>query len=408
MTRDADAGVGERERTLVWWALGVAVSSRLFIFLIGFLARSTLPIRHPHLTVVAQPSVLYHGAVGRLLDGWTSYDAAWYLNIAQHGYAHPRSEAFFPLYPLLVHLLGSTGMGYTPAGIVISLACFVAAAMLLYRLTADVLGARAALWTVVFLSIAPTSFFFQAIYTESLFLLVSVALCFFAQRRQWLLAGLMGLLATLTRSTGVVLAVPLALFYLQSVDWQWRRIRAGILSALLVPCGLAIYMVYLWNARDNPLVFARIEHTWGRHFALPYVTVWNGLRDGYLGAAHVVAHDGFSHLSVRLWQNNAGITSLMNLVALVIAAALIAFGWRRLAAPYTAYAVLALIFLLSNPAARQPLMSLPRFALVVFPLFMALAACTERRPLIRALVVGVCLVGLAWLTARFVLFVSVA
>jgi len=139
-----------------------------------------------------------------------------------------------------------------------------------------------------------------------------------------------------------------------------------------------------------------------------HVTVWNGLRDGYLGAAHVVAHDGFSHLSVRLWQNNAGITSLMNLVALVIAAALIAFGWRRLAAPYTAYAVLALIFLLSNPAARQPLMSLPRFALVVFPLFMALAACTERRPLIRALVVGVCLVGLAWLTARFVLFVSVA
>ena len=408
MTRDADAGGGERERTLVWWALGVAVSSRLFIFLIGFLARSTLPIRQPHLSVVAQPSVLYRGAVGRLLDGWASYDAGWYLDIAQHGYVHFRSEAFFPLYPLLVHLLGSSGMGYTPAGIVVSLACFVAAAMLLYRLTADVLGARAALWTVVFLSIAPTSFFFQAIYTESLFLLVSVALFFFAQRRQWLLAGLMGLLATLTRSTGVVLAVPLALFYLQSVDWQWRRIRAGILSVLLVPCGLAVYMAYLWSARGNPLLFAGAQHSWGRYFALPYVTVWNGLRDGYRGGGYVVAHDGFSHLSVRLWQNNAGVADLINLVALAIAAALIALASRRLAAPYTAYAVLALIFLLCNPVARQPLMSLPRFALVVFPLFMALAACTERRPLIRALVVGVCLVGLAWLTARFVLFVWVA
>lgn len=408
MTRDADAGAGERERTLVWWALGVAVSSRLFILLIGFLARSTLPIRHPNLTVVTQPSDLYGGVVGRLLNGWTSYDAGWYLNIAQHGYARPRSEVFFPLYPLLVHLLGSIGMGYTPAGIVVSLACFVAAAMLLYRLTADALGARVALWTVVFLSIAPTSFFFQAIYTESLFLLVSVALFFFAQRRQWLLAGLMGLLATLTRSTGVVLAVPLALFYLQSVDWQWRRIRAGILSALLVPCGLAIYMVYLWSVRGDPLLFAAMQHTWGRYFALPFVTVWNGLRKGYLGAAHVVTHDGFSHLSVLLWQNNAGLTSLINLVVLAVAVALTALAWRRLAAPYTAYAVLALIFLLSNPDTRQPLMSLPRFALVVFPLFMALAACTERRPLIRALVVGVCLVGLAWLTARFVLFAWVA
>src|SRR5450759_3643114 len=87
VTRDADAGTGERERTLVWWALGVAVSSRLFIFLIGFLARSTLPIRQPHLSVVAQPSVLYGGVVGRLLDGWASYDAGLTAPLADGGRA---------------------------------------------------------------------------------------------------------------------------------------------------------------------------------------------------------------------------------------------------------------------------------------------------------------------------------
>jgi hypothetical protein len=67
-----------------------------------------------------------------------------------------------------------------------------------------------------------------------------------------------------------------------------------------------------------------------------------------------------------------------------------------------------LTFALCNPATGEPLLSLPRLVLVVFPLFMALAACTERRPMVRALLVGVCLVGLAWLTARFVIFAWVA
>lgn len=401
----ADPGAGEREHTLVWWALGVAVVSRFFIFAVGFLARSTLPVRLHR----AHPPLQYRGALGRLLNGWTNWDAGFYLSIAHHGYARPGSAAFFPLYPLIVHLFAGTGMRYTPAGIVVSLACFVAGSMLLYRLTAETLGSRTAVWTVVFLSIAPTSFFFQAIYTESLFLLLSVALFFFAVHHRWVAAGLMGLLATLTRSSGVVLVVPLALFYLQSLDWQWRRIRAGILSALLVPCGLLIYMSYLWSVHGDPLLFAKAEHRWHRYFALPYVAVWQSVSDaGYFGTARVLAHAGVAHLSGRLAQTNGGTANLTNLAVLLIAAGLIALGWRRLTAPYNVYAVFALIFVLFSPAAGQPLDSLPRFVLVVFPLFMALAACTERRPLIRTLVVSLCLVGLVYLTCRFVLLAWVA
>ena len=96
------------------------------------------------------------------------------------------------------------------------------------------------------------------------------------------------------------------------------------------------------------------------------------------------------------------------MLALIVVVALIALGWRRLGAPYNTYAVLALTFALCNPATGEPLLSLPRLVLVVFPLFVALAARTERRPVVRALLVGVCLVGLAWLTARFVIFAWVA
>jgi hypothetical protein len=408
VTGDAAVGAAAPERSFVWWALGVALASRLFVFSVGFVARSRLTILHPLDTTLVSSALLYHGILGRLLNGWTNTDAAWYLNIAQHGYAHSYSTAFFPLYPLAVRLLAATGMGYTPAGLVVSAACFVAAALLLYRLTAELLGGRTALWTVVFLSIAPTSFFFTAIYSESLFLLLSVALFYLAQHRRWLAAGVVGLLAALTRSTGVVLAVPLVLFYLQAVDWQWRRIRAGILTALLVPCGLAAYMAYLWSAHGDPLAFATAERRWHRYFAWPPVTVWQGVRYGYLGALHVVAHDNLSRLGALAWQSNQTNINFLNLIALIVVVALIALGWRRLGAPYNTYAVLALLFALCNPATGEPLLSLPRLVLVVFPLFMALAARTERRPVVRALLVGVCLVGLAWLAARFVIFAWVA
>ncbi len=395
------------ERGLAWWAFGVAAASRLLVLAIGYLARSDLRVLHPQVMILPPRSDLYHGALGRLLDGWANMDGGWYLSIAQHGYAHRFSEAFFPLYPLLVRIVAGTGMGYVPAGIVLSLVFFSAAAVLLYRLTADALGERTALWTVVFLSIAPTSFFFQAVYTESLFLLLSVALFYFARRRQWLAAGVMGLLATLTRSAGVVLVVPLALFYLQSCDWQWRRLRAGLVAVLLVPCGLAIYMAYLWRARGDPLLFSQVEQKWHRRFGAPYLTAWQGLRSGVVSLTRLMAHGGLVQFSTYFarFHNLAGLT---NAVVLVSVAAVIALGWRRLSTPYNAYAALALIFVLANPDTGQPLASLPRYAVVVFPLYMAIAACTERRPVIRALIVAACLTGLVVLTARFVLFAWVA
>ena len=395
------------ERSLVWWALAIVLASRLFILVVGYLARSNLHILHPHPMIRPAPSDLYRGPIGVLLNGWANMDGGWYLSIAHHGYAHRYSEAFFPLYPMLVRLFAGTGVGYVPAAIAVSVICFVAAAMLLFRLTTDALGGRVALWTVVFLSIAPTSFFFQAVYTESLFLLLSVALFFFAQRRQWLAAGLMGLLATLTRSAGVVLVVPLTLFYLHSCDWQWRRLRGGLLAVLLVPCGLAIYMAYLWRARGDPLLFSKAERIWHRHYAAPYLTAWQGLRSGFLGLARLVSHDRLFELSTYFarFHNVAGLT---NAIVLICVVPVIVLGWRRLSSPYNLYAACALIFVLANPDAGQPLASLPRYAVVVFPLYMAVAACTQRRPVIRALIVAACLAGLVVLTARFVLFAWVA
>ena len=67
------------------------------------------------------------------------------------------------------------------------------------------------------------------------------------------------------------------------------------------------------------------------------------------------------------------------LAALVLFVALTVVAWRRFGAPYGLFAALSLAIPLSYPSERWPLLSMPRFGLVIFPLFMALAV-VGRRP----------------------------
>ena len=140
------------------------------------------------------------------------FDASYYLAIATHGYVTTASNnlAFFPLYPLMIRAVGFVTGSDVTAGLLISFASFALALLLLHRLTELELGRRAADATVLLLAFAPLSFFFSAIYTESLFLLLSVAAVLAARRERWAVAGILAGLATLTRPTGVRRCLALA------------------------------------------------------------------------------------------------------------------------------------------------------------------------------------------------------
>jgi hypothetical protein len=73
-------------------------------------------------------------------------------------------------------------------------------------------------------------------------------------------------------------------------------------------------------------------------------------------------------------------------LALFIALTVVA--WRRLGAAYGVFAAVSLVIPLSYPSSRWPLLSLPRFGLVIFPLFLALAALTADRPRLHTAVVA--------------------
>ena len=355
------------------------------------------------------------GALDRLLTPLVRWDAQWYLRIAEHGYqTHVESlragRAFFPLYPLVVKGLG--GFAGTGAALLaataISLAAFAVALRLLHRLATLDLGPRGADATVLLLAFAPAAYFFSAPYTESLFLLLTVGAFLAARQGSWAIAGAAAGLASATRPTGLLLVVPLALLYLygprgdrdargdagSAGGGRWRallprhRPRPDLLWLALAPAGVIAYSIYLRHAAGDALAWQHVQPLFGRTDA-----EWptEALRQAVAAAVDAVQGDGVDAYRGPI---------LVESAYLLLALAAVVGVFRRLPFAYGVYLVGALLLALYSPAHADPLRSLPRLLLPVFPLAMWLASCTERRGVARY-AVAVSAIALVLLTAAF-------
>jgi hypothetical protein len=424
-TQSGEAGAGEtaaaaesaavpEPRYSLRRALLLAALSRLVFFAVAPLATYLLGIR-PASWALRYPrrAEVFHGVLGHVLNPWAHWDGVWFIKIAVNGYAgNDGSVAFFPLFPLLLRWTGVLfGNNLVVTGIVVSTAFYLVAMALLYRLVAADFSPRIAWWTVIFLSIFPTSFFFQAVYSESLFLMLSL-LCFrWSRQGRWKLAGLAGLLATLTRSTGVLLVIPMALFYYRQRGWSLRRTDAGIASLLMIPEGLMVWMAYLSLGFHRPLLFAQVQDQWRRTFAPPDYALWRGALAAFQGMRQIVSRQD-THL---FWPApNPGAAVPLAIANIVSLAVVVLIGWalylilRRVPLPYSAYAVAMVAFPLFFPSRVQPLMSMPRFVLAAFPAFIGFALLAERRPRARWVLVAAFVAGGVLLTVKFAVFSWVA
>ncbi len=433
-----------------WRALWI---SRLLVWVAGAGTVATLgfgPVRG----AVDPPGVTRgFGWLGDLLAAPAArWDSAWYLVIAHYGYRPELSaygtsarDAFFPLYPLGLRVLSDLGLQAVLAGVLLSLAALALALYGIHRLSTLELagsgragGADVARLAVLVTALAPMAFYFSAVYSESLYLALSVGLFWCARQGRWAWVGVLGALAAATRSTGLVLALPALMLYLygpredRAPDFElarWLRVggprtggkragalrtfahrlrpryklRANLLWLALLPAGLGLYMAYLGLAGGDPLEPLRSENVWGRHFAGPYLGVWDGVRAAFEGArqllsaqtAHVYFPSGVGSPFIAAGHN------LMLLAFLLGAAALLVIAVRVLPLAYGAYAIAALALPLSYPVASQPLMSLPRFLIVLFPLSMALAAWLAAHPRMRMPVLAISALSMAGFVAQF-------
>jgi hypothetical protein len=354
------------------------------------------PNRHPDAERWDRPELTRDG--GLLVDVWARWDSVWFLRIAEHGYgaAEEAAAAFYPLYPLLVGVLGRVLLGhYVLAGVLISLAATLGSFVLLYRLGLPRLGADGARRAVLYLAVFPFAVFLGAVYSEALFLFLALAAFALAERGRFLGAGLAAGLAWLTRPLGIALLPPLAL-----IAWAAPGRGPALLRLAAAPALFALYPVYLWWRLGDPFAFVRAEDVWARElsWAGPLGGVWEGLRAGWAGVRQLASTSD----ATRYWSavqdsdpDRVAMVNLQQLAFLVLFAALTVVAWRRFGRPSGLFAALSLAIPLSVPSERWPLLSLPRFGLVVFPFFLALAALGERARLhTPMLVVSALLLGI--------------
>ncbi len=347
----------ERPRTP---ALGIFLWSRAAIWVGAIFAFLWFePNRHPN--AARWDSPLIHD-LGYATDIWARWDSVFFVRIAQHGY-DKTSAAFAPLYPGLVSLVGHVFFGhYVLAGIVVSLASAFGAFVLLHRVAEERLGVDGARRTLLYLALFPMALFLQAVYSESLFLLLVLAAFVFAERGRFGAAGITTGLAILARLAGVALLPALVL-----LAWRSRnRTRALAGLALAVPIAAA-YPLLLWNQVGDPWAFAHAQDRWHRHFS--HAGPLGGIWDAFV---HWTPSGATVHHAIAV--------NAEDLVFLVLFLSLAVVVWRRFGAAYGIFAAVSLAIPLSYPSARWPLLSLPRFGLVVFPFFLALAALTNGRP----------------------------
>jgi hypothetical protein len=386
-------------------ALRAFAVSRAVIWVAGLAALAIWGVHETH-EVAFDPAGLtrpYGAVLDALVAPGARWDSVWFLTIAEHGYAGQDRAAFFPLYPALVEVGGVLTSAPLLWAIALSCGAFVGALTLLHRLASLEVGPEGARWTVLALALWPGALWFSAAYSESLFLLVSVGAVLAARTGRWGVAGGLGALAAATRSAGLLLLVPLVLLW-----WDARRQRAAGLTDLmwltLVPVGLAVFCGYLALVglpADAPL---KSQDTWHRTFAGPWAgardgaaAAWDGVRQLVHGPPPPLYFNKAAGDAMAIGRHNVALFACLLLAVPALIGAL-----RRLPLAYGAYALAALLLPLSYPVGPQPLMSLPRFEAVLFPLFLWLGWWLARGPAWRrGAVLGVFAVGLAFCSALF-------
>ena len=351
--------------------------------------------------VVALGLVFSQKFVPSTIERWTAgpfwyhqllqWDSEWYFKIATEGYRYngdptiQQNIVFYPLYPMLARGLAAIS-GLTPADALLLVAnvAGLLAIVALFKLVREEFGDQLALTTTALLSFFPTSVLLSAGYTEPLELLLVVSFFLALRQKRYLSAALLAGLAVAGRSTGIVL-LPVLLW-----EMWLNRDRKLFLLALL-PCvllatsGIWLFMIYLWSSFGDPFVFADGQAAFHAGTTL---------------ATRLIAALKFEPVTRMIlndW-NPWGQDSWFTLLFIV----LIGVGWFRLRSSWTLFAIGVLLLpYLTLSGGPAGFVSMSRFNLVSFPLFVVLAHLVLRTQWLLAGVTGLFSASLFMCTALF-------
>ena len=335
-------------------------------------------------------------------DTFARYDSGWYQQIAMNGYAFvkggpsvgvgkPGKIAFFPLYPASMQyasrLFGSSKADVYMAGIFVSWVSFIAASVGLFFLASLDLDRQQAERAVTLAAIFPFSFFFGLVYTEALFLMLTVFSFYGFRTRHWILGGLAGALATATRPNGILMLPALAWIAYRAAQPMARDRTLAAVGLALVASGVGAYSLYIYQLSGNPFEWAVTIQRWnyqlgGAPWAAPFRLMSELLTHPY----EYLVNDPMARYDTLY-----GITAIAFLL-------MTPFVWMKLGAGYGLFMLLNLLVPLSSGVFE----GLGRYCSVLFPAFILLATIRSQ-----AVATGLVVVFAMFYTLALALFTSI-
>lgn len=233
--------------------------------------------------------------MGKHYAGMCNWDCIWYSHTVQNGYdlephgeawGHAKADAanwaFFPLFPLLaMGLQKLLPIELWSAPVLTSKLCFLASIFAFMKFTKAYSPQTPSILAGMVLAFNPYSIYANAGYTEPLFLLLTCASLYHLKMRRYEASGICAALLTGTRLVGVSIALSYALSVLQDMrasrSIPWQKVISG---ALLIPLGLALFMIFLHFRMGDALAFSHVQRAWMREPGNPFTHLIDGFISG--------------------------------------------------------------------------------------------------------------------------------
>lgn len=271
------------------WRIPAYILLPFYLMLIGVALRYAVYVR-----------LTGHWGFSDYLRALCVYDCNAYERLALNGYegrpsgfdkGDANNWAFFPVFSIMVWALNKlTGLSMLVGGSILSLLLTVWGAIISWPLFERKF--RAYFLFCFFLFLGPFSYYFNTLYTESLFILLTCAGFVMLRRGDYVMAGVAGLFLSATRSTGLLFAPAILIGAFQNhvrdggrpfdfFKTLWKRTDL-MLAVALVPVGLSVFAIYLYLHSGDALAFVHIQRAWGRTFRNPFGNLWQALTVQFL------------------------------------------------------------------------------------------------------------------------------
>ena len=347
--------------------VGFMLLSRLGLILLGYL-----------LNLLAEGGYS-GGIIDTFRDIWQKWgtDAPSYYGIAENWYVTEGDArfhiVFFPFFPIMIRLFWYIFGNFFVSAMAVSTLSSIVSAVVLYELMLLDFDREASLRAVKYAFILPAAIFFHTPMTEALFLMLSLLCVYLIRRKRYIFAGIFGLLAGLTRSPGILLAVPAVIeavtdlipIYREKSENRLNETLERLVGVLLIPCGFLIYLIINKTVTGDAFTFMQYQREhWGQSLSYFFNTPEYQLNC----LVRYTREGNMSFVAGTLIPNLLYIFA--SLIIIVLAA-----GKGKLRPSYTGYFAAYFVMVIGPTW----LLSAPRYLTACFPLAVGLSCITEKR-----------------------------